>query len=53
MKVIYEIYYSDLTEVARFYLCRALKTTPDEEYENSLPLAIIERELKEESNGTK
>ena len=48
MKTTFEIYYEDLTEAAQHYLCKAFETTPEEEFRNPSPLAVIERELEEE-----
>ena len=44
----FEIYFEDLTDVAQHYLCKALKTTPEEENWETIPLVVIDRELKEE-----
>ena len=48
MKVAFEIFYSDLNETSQFYLCKAFKTTPEDENWEIQPLAVIEREMKGE-----
>ena len=45
---IFEIYFSDLTEVAQEALLKAFKTALQEENWETMPLAVIERELEEE-----
>lgn len=45
----FEIFYQDLTESAQHYLCKAFKTTPEEENWDVCPLAIVEKE----EDGTK